>query len=347
MTRYALGILVFTFFVITLGALTRLLDAGLGCPDWPVCYGHWVPAKDVSHTVFSLWEYDQGKAWMEMIHRYGASLLGLLIFIQGILLWRAQVNKYLKAVALFLCAWVVVQGLFGMWTVTLRLWPPVVSGHLLGGAITLLCQFVIWRWLILHSHNQSRIQTHQQQSCDTIRPYMNKAWLAFVVVVFLQMALGAWTSSQYAGLACPDFPTCQGRWWVEIDSGVLHAPRVEGAEYLGGVQTMKQRMAVQWLHRLGALVVLLTFIGLIVKRESKPMLWLAGSLLTVQIVLGILNAVWLLPLSLALLHNSFAMLLLLASAQGVMASSPNAHRRQFNASQSGVSETTSLTQPTV
>lgn len=333
MQRFAFGLILFTLFVITLGALTRLLDAGLGCPDWPVCYGSWIPAENVSHTVFSLWDYDQGKAWMEMIHRYGASLLGLLVCIQAVMLFnkkRLGISTFTKSIALMLCVWVVIQGLFGMWTVTLRLWPPVVSAHLLGGAITLGLQFLIWRSLKnIHATtmyeregNQLRTTSYSDETLSLKTISGNRIWLVFTVLVFAQMALGAWTSSQYAGLACPDFPTCQGRWWIEIDSGVLHAPMVEGDEYLGGVQTMKQRMAVQWLHRLGAVAVLLAFFGLCIHAKKRnalfsPAILMTAALLLIQITLGILNAVLLLPLTLALLHNTFAMLLWMSSLYGL------------------------------
>lgn len=304
MTRLALCNLFFTLVVITLGALTRLLDAGLGCPDWPGCYGNWMPTDDASHTVFTLWAYDEGKAWMEMIHRYAASLLGLSIVIQAVIIWPRTLGA-VRILAAFLCVWVVLQGLFGMWTVTMRLWPPVVSAHLLGGAITLGIQFLIWRDLKSYSLN-----------LIPKRPL----WILFTVVVFTQMALGAWTSSQYAGLACPDFPTCQGRWWVELDAGIFNAPIVQGDEYLGGVQTMKQRMAVQWLHRLGALVVFLAFLMLLMRQKrQKKALYIVSICLGGQILLGILNAVWLLPLSLALLHNTVAMLLWLAVLNGLSA----------------------------
>lgn len=309
MVRYAFSLIIFTFVVITLGALTRLLDAGLGCPDWPVCYGRWVPSDDVSHTVFSLWAYDEGKAWMEMIHRYAASILGLLVLIQAAIIWfksSIKATGFLKKLSFILFIWVIIQGLFGMWTVTLRLWPPVVSAHLLGGAITLGLQFIIWRHL-------------KKSVAVPVFVRTNGPWIVFSLLVFFQMALGAWTSSQYAGLACPDFPTCQGRWWIEIDSGVLHAPMVAGDEYLGGVQTMKQRMAVQWLHRLGALAVLLAFIGLCLRSDRQvKTLWFVGAILSAQIMLGVLNAVLLLPLSLALLHNTFAMLLWLSSLSAMI-----------------------------
>jgi len=197
----------------------------------------------------------------------------------------------------------VVQGLFGMWTVTLRLWPPVVSAHLLGGAIALGTQFLIWRTITSNRE-----------------PKWFSPWSAFALVIFLQMALGAWTSSQYAGLACPDFPTCQGRWWVDIDSSVLHAPMVEGDEYLGGVVGMEQRMAIQWLHRLGAILVMAFYLYLLFKQhmQRRSMLFVTG-LLGVQITLGILNAIWLLPLSLALLHNTGAMLLWVSALNGFTA----------------------------
>ncbi|WP_396588410.1 heme A synthase [Bermanella sp. R86510] len=299
MRRLALINIFWVLIVITLGALTRLLDAGLGCPDWPACYGHFIPKHNEAAAMFTLWEFDSVKAWMEMIHRYAASLLGLSVIIQAVIL----VPRYLGSVrwlALFLVGWVIVQGLFGMWTVTLRLWPPVVSAHLLGGAVTLAVQFLIWRSLT------------SNREINWFSP-----WSAFALVVFLQMALGAWTSSQYAGLACPDFPTCQGNWWVQIDEGVLHAPKVEGAEYLGGILPMQDRMAIQWLHRLGAIAVLAMFAYLYLRaKQHKTLLAIVGGLLAIQVTLGILNAVWLLPLTLALLHNTFAMLLLVSVLNG-------------------------------
>jgi cytochrome c oxidase assembly protein subunit 15 len=302
MRKFALFNIVLTFFVITLGALTRLLDAGLGCPDWPVCYGQFIPEHNQAATDFIHWQFDSMKAWMEMTHRYLASLLGLSIVIQAVLLWPRYLG-IVRSLSIFLCIWVVVQGLFGMWTVTLRLWPPVVSAHLLGGAITLGAQFMIWR--VLTSNRE---------------PKLRSAWSAFAFVIFLQMALGAWTSSQYAGLVCPDFPTCQGNWWVEIDAGVLKAPRVDGDEYLGGVMGMKDKMSVQWLHRLGAIAVLFMFFYLVKKHfEQRRSLLLCASFLGIQITLGILNAVWLLPLSLALLHNTFAMLLWVSALNGMTA----------------------------
>lgn len=300
MRRFALINVFITLIVITLGALTRLLDAGLGCPDWPVCYGHPFPVSNEAAMEFAHWQFDSGKAWMEMIHRYMASLLGLSILVQACLIF----PRYLGAVrwlAVFLCGWVVLQGLFGMWTVTLRLWPPVVSAHLLGGAITLGAQFLVWR-----------VMTSNRE------PRWSSLWSAFALVVFFQMALGAWTSSQYAGLACPDFPTCQGRWWVEINSEVLSAPMVQGDEYLGGIGSNHQRMAIQWLHRLGAIAVVLMFLYLALKHQQqrRPLYFCLG-ILSIQITLGILNAVLLLPLTLALLHNTFAMLLWISALNGL------------------------------
>lgn len=307
---FALFNIFLTLGVITLGALTRLLDAGLGCPDWPVCYGQIIPSASAAQG-FDLWAFDSGKAWMEMIHRYLASFLGLTILIQAFYL----APRYIGAVrylCLFLCVWVVLQGLFGMWTVTLRLWPPVVSAHLLGGAITLGAQFLIWRSIVSNRE-----------------PNFFNPWSAFALVVFFQMALGAWTSSQYAGLACPDFPTCQGRWWVELDSRILEAPMVKGDEYLGGILGNYQRMGIQWLHRLGALAVMAMFLYLWIKAKSMAReagvnekkvsfaLYLAGGFLVIQIALGILNAILLLPLSLALLHNTMAMLLWISALNGL------------------------------
>ena len=302
MRKLALFNIFLTLLVITLGALTRLLDAGLGCPDWPVCYGQLIPQENQASAEFIHWQFDSLKAWMEMTHRYVASLLGLSIVIQALLLW----PRYLGAVrylSIFLCLWVVMQGMFGMWTVTLRLWPPVVSAHLLGGAITLGAQFMVWR--VLTSNREPKVLS---------------VWSAFALVVFLQMGLGAWTSSQYAGLVCPDFPTCQGNWWVNIDAGVLQAPMMAGDEYLGGVLGMADKMAVQWLHRLGALVVVLMFFYLALQknRQRRSVVFCLG-FLCLQITLGILNAIWMLPLSLALLHNTVAMLLWLSALNGMTA----------------------------
>jgi cytochrome c oxidase assembly protein subunit 15 len=300
MRRLALINILWALIVITLGALTRLLDAGLGCPDWPVCYGQIIPQANDAAEQFLHWDFDSGKAWMEMIHRYAASALGLSIVIQAIMIW-PRYSGAVVSLSIFLVFWVILQGMFGMWTVTLRLWPPVVSAHLLGGAITLGAQFLIWRTL-----------TSNQQ------PKFNNVWGAFALVVFLQMALGAWTSSQYAGLACPDFPTCQGRMWIDIDSSVFEAPMVQGDEYLGGILSMQQRMAIQWLHRLGALAVVLLFLYLAInKKHQRRPLYFVFACLSIQIVLGILNAVLLLPLSLALLHNTFGMLLFISVLNGL------------------------------
>lgn len=302
MRRFTLINIFITLLVITLGALTRLMDAGLGCPDWPVCYGQLIPQVNDHAMNFEHWEFDSVKAWMEMIHRYAASFLGLSILIQAILIWPRYVGAA-RWIAVFLCGWVLLQGMFGMWTVTLRLWPPVVSAHLLGGAITLGGQFLIWR-----------ILTNNRE------PKFNSLWGAFAFVVFIQMALGAWTSSQYAGLVCPDFPTCQGRSWVEMDLGIFDAPRVEGDQYLGGMLGMQQRMGIQWLHRLGALAVVLMFVYLAFKNYlQRKSLLICFALLVTQVSLGILNAVLLLPLSLALLHNTFAMLLWMAALNGLTA----------------------------
>ena len=304
MRKFALFNVFLALIVITLGALTRLLDAGLGCPDWPVCYGQFIPQENEAAEEFMHWQFDSVKAWMEMIHRYAASLLGLSIVIQAFFLW----PRYLGAVrylSLFLCVWVVIQGLFGMWTVTLRLWPPVVSAHLLGGALTIGAQFLIWR--VLTSNREPRVFS---------------VWSAFALVVFMQMALGAWTSSQYAGLVCPDFPTCQGQWWINIDSNILSAPKMLGDEYLGGLLGMHDKMAIQWLHRLGAIAVLLMFFYLAFRQSlQKRSLYFCLGLLSLQILLGILNAIWLLPLPLALLHNTVAMLLWLSALNGLTAKS--------------------------
>ncbi|MGI9292687.1 MAG: COX15/CtaA family protein, partial [Pseudomonadales bacterium] len=213
--RLALLSTLFSFAVIMLGAFTRLADAGLGCPDWPGCYGHLLwpdTAAEVSaaEALFPDAPVEHDKTWPEMVHRYLASTLGLLAIALLIGAWRHRsVTQPLK-LPLLLLGIVILQGLFGMWTVTLKLWPQVVTAHLLGGFSTAALFYL----LTLRLQNSN--WRGDSASMNTLRQF--KPLVLFcLLVVFLQITLGGWTTSNYAAVACPDFPTCQNEWLPTMD----------------------------------------------------------------------------------------------------------------------------------
>ncbi len=298
--------------VVLLGAYVRLNDAGLGCPDWPGCYGRLVAPEHPAEVAppYQGQVPEPHKAWKEMVHRYFAGTLGLLILLLAILAWRRRrVPGQPVVLPLLLVALVVFQALLGMWTVTLQLKPVVVMAHLLGGMTTLAG---LW-WLVLRS-----IRWRAGQ------PRESWAWRVFVLLglllVVAQIALGGWTSANYAALACPDFPTCQGGWWPHMDfreAFVLW--RGTGINYEFGVLDNPARTAIHMTHRLGALTVAL-YVGLLaffllrvanaarVRRAAA----LVALLLGAQLSLGISNVVFHLPLAVAVAHNGGAALLLLA-----------------------------------
>ncbi|MDE0680651.1 MAG: COX15/CtaA family protein [Gammaproteobacteria bacterium] len=302
--------------VIVLGAFVRLSDAGLGCPDWPGCYGRIdVPQSaeqiESANAAFPDRPVDVTKAWIEMIHRYAAATLGLLILAIGALAWRQRREPdAVLATALSLVALVVFQGLLGMWTVTWQLKPIVVMAHLLGGFGTLA---LMW-WLILR---QSPAAAAWAQGEDR-RLYR---WVhPALAIVIVQVALGGWTSANYAALACPDFPACQRQWWPEMDFAEAFVMwRGLGTNYEYGVLDYAARTAIHMTHRLGALAVLLYVGWLSVRsacfaspRKVRIVGAAVGALTLVQIGLGIANVWFYLPMSSALAHNACAALLVLA-----------------------------------
>lgn len=307
----------FTLAVVLLGAYTRLSDAGLGCPDWPGCYGFAsVPRGDaqidLAESRYPHAPVEAHKAWPEMVHRYFAGTLGFLILANGWVAWlhRHQQKQPLK-LPFLLVALVVMQGLFGMWTVTLKLWPQVVTLHLLGGFATLA---LLWL-LTLRLSGWDRRTENMTNTLRSRHPARLARVGLFLLVV--QIALGGWTSSNYAALACPDLPTCQTQWWPEMDFHAgFNLMQDVGPSYLGGLLHNSARMAVHVTHRLGALVVtaalLLLAIGLL--RYPGKQRWLGSLLLLVlmlQVSLGVGNILLQLPLSIAVAHNGVAALLLL------------------------------------
>lgn len=298
--------------VVMLGAWVRLTDAGLGCPDWPGCYGELVLPGDAAEqaeaqAAFPDRELDAGKAWREMIHRYLATTLGMLIMgIAGLAWWNRRDPQQPVVLPLILLGTVIFQGLLGMWTVTLLLKPLIVMAHLLGGLTTAALLF----WLILD---------HRRRNAGGSSPRAAPVAVAALVVLVCQIGLGGWTSSNYAALACPDLPTCGGEWWpanADFAEGFVMW-RGLGVDYEFGVLDAPARVAIHYMHRIGAGITTLVLGLLAVSflRRGGP-LGLAGALvataLTAQVLLG-LSVVWFgLPLTLATAHNGVAALLLLS-----------------------------------
>lgn len=293
--------------VVALGAYVRLSDAGLGCPDWPGCYGTMtVPESEAAiaqaQASYPQRDFDHGKAWKEMLHRYLAGSLGLLIVAVFALGWRARRDIPVSAwTPTLLLALVVLQALLGMWTVTLLLKPAIVTAHLLGGMSTLA--ILVW---ISHRH------------CEAARftpsPGLRRWIRGGILVIFAQILLGGWTSTNYAALACTDFPTCHGAWLPAMDfANGFHWVRELGESIDGTPLGLPALTAIQWTHRLGALIVLCYFGALSwrllqIRAARWPGLLLLLILLA-QLALGIGNLLLHLPLALAVGHNLGAALL--------------------------------------
>ena len=311
--RLAAVAAVLALCVIVLGAWVRLSDAGLGCPDWPGCYGHLdVPRDgtevDAANAGWPDRPVDTAKAWKEMVHRYFAGALGLLILAIAAIAWRRRPRGTRVALPLLLAALVVFQALLGMWTVTLLLKPLIVLAHLLGGMALL----ALLAWLALGHARELPLLPHPQG----LRRFTALA----LGVLVLQIALGGWTSSNYAAVACPDLPTCQGQWWPPMDFASAFVPwHGLGIDYEGGILDSPARTAIHMTHRIGAVVTALV-IGalalLCLRRVHDRNLRRAGAvllaLLLLQLGLGIANIVWLLPLPVATAHNGGAAILLAA-----------------------------------
>ena len=300
--------------VISLGAYVRLSDAGLGCPDWPGCYGHLVGVPDAAHeqsaalAAFPDKPVEVHKAWKEMAHRYFAGTLGLLIALITVLGWRHRRSlQQSPALPTTLLVVVGLQAALGMWTVTLLLKPVIVSLHLLGGMATL----ALLVWLLLR---QYPVRLLELGAGFSLRFLARLALLAVVV----QIALGGWVSSNYAALACSDFPTCLGGWMPEMDfAHAFQLHRELGETVDGALLSNAALTAIHWTHRVGALVVTL-IVGALVfvlarRPEQRNWAWLLAACLLLQIGLGIANVLLALPLPIAVAHNAGAAVLLVVT----------------------------------
>jgi len=298
--------------VVVLGAYVRLSDAGLGCPDWPGCYGHiGVPehVDDVhaANSAFPERPVEAAKAWKEMVHRYVASLLGLVVLLMAAFAWRDRKKGAPVKHTMLLLVLVIFQGMLGMWTVTLLVKPAIVTAHLFGGLATLALLWLMW------------LRTKRLQP-ESGGPAMLRLgmWIGLLVLIG-QIFLGGWTSTNYAAMACPDLPTCHGEWIPETDfSDAFTLWRGLGVDYEGGVLSATSRITVHFSHRVWALVtvavlLLLSIYALCTKVPASVRRWakVLSVLILAQFALGVSNVLFTLPLAVATAHNGGAALCLL------------------------------------
>jgi len=308
---------VLALLVVMLGGWTRINDAGLGCPDWPGCYGHIVlPGSEEALAQAQALYPDQplvaGKGWLEMVHRYAASSLGLLVLWLAWLGWKRRADRrYPAGLSIALLLLVCVQGAFGMWTVTLKLLPIIVTLHLLGGLV-ILSLLVLLRFRIL---SWRQVAAGSSGAERTLR---GKSWIVLATfALFGQIALGGWTSANYAGWACTDWLQCERGGAQTLDFVAGFTPALDtGPNYQGGHMPRDARAAVQMTHRAGAVVVVVLVATMIWRLGragwSRGSLMLVGGLVVLQVALGVANIIYAVPIPLAMAHHGGAVVLLLS-----------------------------------
>ena len=302
----------FGIIVVGLGAWTRLADAGLGCPDWPGCYGFvTIPMSpeeiEIANTKFPETPYEVAKAIPEVVHRYFAATLGFFIVCIYALTFRyKEVSANIRNLSLFLLVWVILQGAFGYLTVSLKLLPQIVTMHLMAGFLT-----VGLLWLLYFKIKDTSLAGRESWNFTSkTRSLLNLG----LFLVAIQIFLGAWTSTNYASYSCTEFPLCQGQLLPEANykDGFNFFQSI-GPNYLGGLLDHESRLAIHLSHRIGALVVTLYLLflcyHLIHLHKTKLAVCLLG-ILTLQVLLGISNVIFALPLLVAVGHNLGGLLLI-------------------------------------
>ena len=327
-----------TFDLVVFGAFTRLTDSGLGCPDWPGCYGSASPVGarlhiDAAQSAMPTGPVTHPKAWIEMIHRYLATGVGVLILTLTVATWLAWrderrmgradqrgediLSPWWPSVTLL---WVCLQGGFGALTVTMKLFPAIVTLHLLGGLVLLA---------LLMAQSQRYTLAHERPAAtdamSTLSPRSQRLVMAGFALLWLQVALGGWVSTNYAVLACTDFPTCQNSLWPAMDfKQGFTLWRELGAGQDGAIISFQALTAIHYLHRLVAYLVVALLLALAVTLHRTPAFrrdarWLAG-LTALQVVTGVSNVVLGWPLLAAVLHTGGAGALVLLLTRLVFSS---------------------------
>jgi cytochrome c oxidase assembly protein subunit 15 len=302
--------------VIILGAFTRLVDAGLGCPDWPGCYGHvlWPDSHDeitAANQAYPHAPVELDKTWPEMVHRYLATSLGLFTIAIAVIAIRNRQQGHPVKLPIFLLAFIILQGMFGMWTVTLKLWPQIVTAHLMGGFTTFS---LLWLLRLRLSNDSWQLNSGEFAWAKAVRPL---AIVSFIIVI-LQIALGGWLTSNYADVACPDLPTCQNEWLPAMDFATgFNLTQHIGPNYLGGNLDNEARIAIHFSHRVGAIITTIAVLLLsfsMLRQQSHRIVNLAKVLIAVlclQVVLGLSNVYFNFPISVAVAHNIIGATLLI------------------------------------
>ena len=307
----------FTLIVISLGAWVRLTDAGLGCPDWPGCYGL-LTTPDTVDELAKAREYypnadiDVGKAWREMLHRYMAGLLGLYVFFITYISIKYSKRSYTLPVLISIL--IIIQAIMGMLTVTMLVKPTIVTTHLFFGMLTATLLFI-------NSLKYSNISISSEKIPAIALIIITITW----VFLIIQILLGGWTSTNYASLACTDFPKCLDQWYPKemIFNEAFNVINLPDVNYEGGILAYGAKVAVHYTHRITALILTFVFISALyvvfkLNKHSllKKIMSISIIFFILQVILGISNVVYSLPLNIAVWHtmNAAILMALISSA---------------------------------
>ena len=307
----------FTLIVISLGAWVRLTDAGLGCPDWPGCYGL-LTTPDTVDELAKAREYypnadiDVGKAWREMLHRYMAGLLGLYVFFITYISIKYSKRSYTLPVLISIL--IIIQAIMGMLTVTMLVKPTIVTTHLFFGMLTATLLFI-------NSLKYSNISMSSEKIPAIALIVITITW----VFLIIQILLGGWTSTNYASLACTDFPKCLDQWYPKemIFNEAFNVINLPDVNYEGGILAYGAKVAIHYSHRITALILTFVFISALyvvfkLNKHSllKKLMSISIIFFILQVILGISNVVYSLPLNIAVWHtmNAAILMALISSA---------------------------------